>query len=119
MCIPRSRRPSYHGIIPDTEQEDLGLTVLHPTSQLKARSFLSVSLIYLPSQGILTILRSKDTSRQDFIFFCDRLATILVENALQYLPYSPVTVITPIGSEAAGHRSDAKVCSVCLRSILF
>lgn len=95
MCLPR--RVSYHDITP----EDLDLAVLPSTSQLK---------------GILTILRSKDTSRQDFIFFCDRLATLLVEFALQYLPYSPISVSTPTGAAASGHKSDAKyLCGVSIQ----
>ncbi|RDB25594.1 Uridine-cytidine kinase-like 1 [Hypsizygus marmoreus] len=80
--------------------EDLDLKVLPQTPQL---------------QGIYTILRSKTTSRQDFVFFVDRLSTILVEHALQYLPYAPKTVITPVGVESHGQKSDAKnMCGVSI-----
>lgn len=57
----------------------------------------------------MTILRSKETRRQDFIFFMDRLSTLLVEHALQHLPYTPKEVITPIGAEAQGKTIDAQV----------
>ena len=55
------------------------------------------------------MIRSKDTSRQDFIFFVDRLSTILVENALQYLPYVPKAVLTPLSVMYHGRQLDATV----------
>ncbi|TFK75223.1 armadillo/beta-catenin/plakoglobin [Pluteus cervinus] len=85
----------------DVRVEDLNLTVLPQTRQV---------------QGILTILRSKDTSRQDFIFFADRLSTILVECALQHLSYIPNTVVTPVGAKYTGKKLDSD--SVCGVSIL-
>jgi uridine kinase len=59
-------------------------------------------------QGIFTILRDKTTSRQDFVFFTDRLSTILVEYALELLPHAPKTVVTPVGVESHGQRIDAQ-----------
>jgi len=56
----------------------------------------------VPLQGILTVLREKGTSRQDFVFFADRLSTLLVEHALQFLPYFPKLVTTPIDSKVEG-----------------
>ncbi|KAG6813417.1 hypothetical protein H0H92_011396 [Tricholoma furcatifolium] len=80
--------------------ENLDLKVLPHTPQL---------------EGIYTILRSKDTSTQDFVFFVDRLSTLLVENALQYLPYAAKTVTTPVGAESHGKMLDAQnVCGVSI-----
>ncbi|KAG6851100.1 hypothetical protein H0H93_000980 [Arthromyces matolae] len=80
--------------------EDLDLKVLPQTPQLN---------------GIFTILRSKDTSTQDFIFFVDRLATLVVESALQFLPYVPKSVMTPTGVESPGKKLDAEyVCGVSI-----
>ena len=59
----------------------------------------------------MTIIRDVNCSRQDFIFFVDRLATLLVEKALEVLPYSSRTVITPVGVEYHGKQSDAVVSS--------
>lgn len=67
-------------------------------------------------QGTLTILRNKDTTKQDFVFFADRLATLLVEHALQHLPYDSHTVTTPVGVEAKGKKIRAE--SICGVSIL-
>ncbi|KAF8638288.1 hypothetical protein AX17_002308 [Amanita inopinata Kibby_2008] len=101
MAIPHLYLPSRSGS-PTIEYrlEDLNLTVLPQTPQV---------------QGIYTILRSKDTLRQDFIFFVDRLATLLVEYALQHLPYSPHRVITPVDVEFKGLKMDAKyICGVTI-----
>jgi uridine kinase len=81
--------------------EELGLTVLEQTPQLK--------IIY-------TILRDQTSTRQDFIFFTDRLATLLVERAMEQLPYREVTVETPVGVQSKGKAIDVEVCfpHVCL-----
>ena len=60
-------------------------------------------------QGILTILRDSKTSREDFIFFADRLATLLMEKATEHLPFVSKNVVTPIGVTAAGTELTAKV----------
>jgi uridine kinase len=65
--------------------------------------------VFTLEQGIFTILRDRTTSRQDFIFFTDRLSTLLVEHALQHLPYLPKTVATLVGVEAHGKSLDAQV----------
>jgi uracil phosphoribosyltransferase len=45
----------------------------------------------------MTILRDQETTRGDFIFFADRLSTLIVEKALTLLPYDKHTVTTPLG----------------------
>jgi uridine kinase len=60
-------------------------------------------------QGIYTMLRDKDCSRQNFIFFTDRLSTLLVEYALQHLPYAQKAVVTPVGVELNGKKLAAQV----------
>ena len=65
-------------------------------------------------QGIYSILRNKETSRSDFIFFVDRLATFISEKALEHLPYKPKTVVTPVGVEYHGKELDAKVRLILL-----
>ncbi|KAF8656224.1 hypothetical protein AX16_002660 [Volvariella volvacea WC 439] len=92
--------PVRHLSNPLLPVEDLKLTVLPKTNQI---------------EGIFTILRNKDTPRQDFIFFLDRLATILVETALQQLPFVPKAVTTPVDVEYQGKRLDAKwICGVSI-----
>ncbi|GHJ87771.1 hypothetical protein NliqN6_4173 [Naganishia liquefaciens] len=59
-------------------------------------------------RGILTILRNKDTDRSTFIFYADRLSSLVVERSLQLLPYKEKTVITPVGLEACGQEMVAR-----------
>ncbi|CDO74973.1 hypothetical protein BN946_scf184945.g45 [Trametes cinnabarina] len=58
------------------------------------------NLIVLPQtpqlRGIFTILRDRTTSREDFIFFTDRLSTYLSEKAVEFLPFKPKSVTTPV-----------------------
>lgn len=66
-----------------------------------------------PTQGIHTILRDKDCSREDFIHFSTRLSTIIVEEALKMLPYSAQSVTTPTGCDYDGKKLDISVRGVC------
>ncbi|KAH9002911.1 armadillo/beta-catenin/plakoglobin [Lactarius hatsudake] len=80
--------------------EELGLTVLEQTPQLK---------------GIYTVLRDRTSTRQDFIFFTDRLATLLVERAMEKLPYREVAVETPVGEQCMGKAIDVEsLCGVTI-----
>uniref|UniRef100_A0A0W0EXS7 Uridine kinase n=1 Tax=Moniliophthora roreri TaxID=221103 RepID=A0A0W0EXS7_MONRR len=97
MAIPRLRVPSRAS----TPMDQLNLTILPSTPQV---------------QGIFTILRAHNASRQDFIFFVDRLSTLLVETALQHLPFVPHSVVTPVGAKADGKKLGAKyVCGVSIQ----
>ncbi|EIM91258.1 armadillo/beta-catenin/plakoglobin [Stereum hirsutum FP-91666 SS1] len=80
--------------------EDLGLIVLEQTHQLR---------------GIYTILRDATTKKEDFIFFCDRLSTLLVEKAMEQLTFKSKSVITPVGVEAKGKELDVEsLCGVTI-----
>ncbi|EKM58295.1 uncharacterized protein PHACADRAFT_252504 [Phanerochaete carnosa HHB-10118-sp] len=65
-------------------------------------------------KGIMTILRDRTTSRGDFIFFVDRLATYLIEKAMEHLPYRPRTVTTPCEVDYQGVELDADLCGVSI-----
>ncbi|KAG1472858.1 hypothetical protein G6F56_001290 [Rhizopus delemar] len=47
-------------------------------------------------KGIHTILRNCLTRRDEFVFYADRLAVLLMEYAINMLPSEPLTVTTPI-----------------------
>ncbi|CAH2245327.1 uridine-cytidine kinase-like 1 [Pelobates cultripes] len=51
-----------------------------------------------------TIIRNKDTNRDEFIFYSKRLMRLLIEHALSFLPLQPVTVETPQGTLYQGKR---------------
>lgn len=57
----------------------------------------------------MTILRDQETERGDFIFYADRLSTLIVEKALTLLPYEKHTVTTPLGVEFEGVGRSTKV----------
>ncbi|KAG9037881.1 Uridine kinase [Tulasnella sp. JGI-2019a] len=77
-----------------------GTTVLSETPQLK---------------GIYTIMRNQETDRAEFIFQADRLATLVMEKAMEYLPFKPHPVETPIGVISTGKTLAANdVCGVSI-----
>lgn len=50
----------------------------------------------------MTILRDETTERGDFIFYADRLSTLIVEKALTLVPCRDVKVTTPVGASFTG-----------------
>jgi uridine kinase len=56
------------------------LSVLEQTPQLKA---------------IHSIIRNQETSKQDFVFYSDRLIRLAIEHGLNFLPFEEHNVITP------------------------
>ncbi|GAA5933468.1 uridine kinase family protein [Sporobolomyces koalae] len=68
-------------------------------------------------QGILTILRSTDTPAEDWIFFANRLSTLVAEHALSLLPYRSKPVETRSGSTYEGQEiaiSSDRLCGVSI-----
>ncbi|XP_077425733.1 uridine-cytidine kinase-like 1a isoform X1 [Vanacampus margaritifer] len=59
-------------------------------------------------RGLHTIIRNKETSRDEFIFYSKRLMRLLIEHALTFLPSQPCKVDTPQGHEYQGHRYGGK-----------
>ncbi|XP_077186203.1 uridine-cytidine kinase-like 1 isoform X4 [Paroedura picta] len=55
-------------------------------------------------RGMHTIIRNKDTTRDEFIFYSKRLMRLLIEHALSFLPLKTVTVETPQGTVYEGKR---------------
>ena len=92
-----------------------GVILLPQTPQLKVSILRTCSdhlITRVTFQGIYTLLRDATTKRQDFIFFVDRLATILVEKAMEQLPYRTTIVETPVGETSVGKVIDTEVRSL-------
>jgi hypothetical protein len=75
------------------------MAALHaPTTQSSPAS-IPPNVLTLPQtaqlEALYTIIRDKDTSRGDFIFYTDRVIRLLVEEGLNHLPVVPRTVETP------------------------
>ncbi|XP_036942378.1 uridine-cytidine kinase-like 1 isoform X2 [Acanthopagrus latus] len=59
-------------------------------------------------RGMHTIIRNKETNRDEFIFYSKRLMRLLIEHALSFLPLKPVSVETPQGGVYEGKRLNGK-----------
>ncbi|OIW32379.1 uridine kinase [Coniochaeta ligniaria NRRL 30616] len=75
------------------------VTVLKETPQLK---------------GMNTIIHDIDTSSEDFIFYFDRLAALLIEQALNNVSFESTTVTTSAGYTYNGLRPCGNVSAVIL-----
>lgn len=64
---------------------------------------------------IHTVIRNRDTSRDEFIFYSNRLMRIVIEFALALLPFEDVVVQTTNALQYEGKRhANAKVCGVSI-----
>ena len=68
-------------------------------------------------QGIYTILRNKSSTRVDFIFYADRLATLVCERSMCELPFRPKTITCPTTEVVDGKELDAQVSVVLLTDL--
>eukprot|EP01080_Neovahlkampfia_damariscottae_P002794 gene2794-4202_t len=65
-------------------------------------------------RAIHTIIRNQDSSKQDFLFYSDRIIRLAVEKALNFLPFENQTVITPTSEEYSGVNFSEKICGVSI-----
>lgn len=63
---------------------------------------------------LYTIVRDRETSRGDFVFYSDRIIRLLVEEGLNQLPVEPVTIQTPLSLPYEGHKFQGKICGVSI-----
>ncbi|HOC99958.1 MAG TPA: uracil phosphoribosyltransferase [Myxococcota bacterium] len=63
-------------------------------------------------KGLMTIIRDRETDRDRFIFYADRLIRLLVERSLEFLPVAPESVVTPTDATYAGARFLGQICAV-------
>eukprot|EP01126_Amoeba_proteus_P020062 TRINITY_DN2050_c0_g2_i1.p1 TRINITY_DN2050_c0_g2~~TRINITY_DN2050_c0_g2_i1.p1 ORF type:complete len:144 (+),score=12.90 TRINITY_DN2050_c0_g2_i1:76-507(+) len=65
--------------------------------------------------GLHTIIRNKATSREDFIFYSDRLNRLLIEEGLCQLPFTKKVVTTPTERVYNGIEfNHTKICGVSI-----
>jgi uracil phosphoribosyltransferase len=82
-----------------SDPEDPNLHVLAQTKQLRA---------------LHTIIRDRNATRQDFVFYSGRIMRLLIECALDQLPYAACDVQTPVGETYQGLRLASPVCGVSI-----
>ncbi|CAL8275589.1 unnamed protein product [Boreogadus saida] len=94
IVVPRVKwRRAVLASAPQTDPLPRTLSVLECTPQVR---------------GLHTIIRDKETSRDEFIFYSKRLMRLLIEHALTFLPSQPCTIQTPQGQEYEGRRYKGK-----------
>jgi uridine kinase len=64
--------------------------------------------------GIHTLLMNPELPREDYIFYFDRLVAMLIEKAVDFLPFQPRQVITPQGHTYMGLKKTAEVSAVVI-----
>ncbi|GLT33101.1 hypothetical protein SLA2020_077150 [Shorea laevis] len=65
-------------------------------------------------RGMHTLIRDRETSKHDFIFYSDRLIRLVVEHGLGHLPFTEKQVVTPTGSVYTGVDFCKKLCGVSI-----
>jgi uracil phosphoribosyltransferase len=63
---------------------------------------------------LYTIVRDRNTSRGDFVFYSDRIIRLLVEEGLNQLPIEAHKIETPLGVTYDGQRFKGKICGVSI-----
>ncbi|CAH8610743.1 unnamed protein product [Heterobilharzia americana] len=91
----------------DDENETLDLPLKELQSSLNnsevdsVLSKFSKHIVLLPQSDhvrvLQTVIRNRDTTRNEFLFNADRLIRLIVEEGLNQLPYENVCVTTPTG----------------------
>ena len=77
----------------------------------------SLKLLPQTSQvsGIQTIIRNRNTSRNEFVFYSERLMRLVFEYALSFLPHESYQVKTPQNIQYEGIRfSGVGLCGVSI-----
>ncbi|KAG8384961.1 hypothetical protein BUALT_Bualt04G0172600 [Buddleja alternifolia] len=65
-------------------------------------------------RGMHTLIRDRDISKHDFVFYSDRLIRLVVEHGLGHLPFTEKQIITPTGSIYTGVDFCKKLCGVSI-----
>ncbi|ORY16714.1 uridine-cytidine kinase 2 [Clohesyomyces aquaticus] len=65
-------------------------------------------------RGIHSLIMDPKTTREDYIFYFDRMAAILVEKAVDFLRFQPTQVTTPQGGLYMGLKKSAEVSAVVI-----
>jgi uracil phosphoribosyltransferase len=63
-------------------------------------------------RALHTVVRDRDASREDFVRYARRIIRLLLEHALDQLPFEEHRVRTPVGESYPGLRFTSKLCAV-------
>ncbi|PHJ24886.1 uracil phosphoribosyltransferase [Cystoisospora suis] len=65
-------------------------------------------------RAMMTIIRDAETSKEEFVFYADRLIRLIIEEALNELPFERKDVVTPLGATYHGVSFSSKICGVSI-----
>lgn len=92
--------------------------IISTSSPLGSREEFGPNLIRLrvtnQIKELQTVIRDKNTSRSDFIFYADRLIRLVVEEGLNQLPYNKEVIVTPTGYKYEGLHYEEGNCGVSI-----
>ncbi|MFF8974897.1 uracil phosphoribosyltransferase [Streptomyces sp. NPDC014995] len=63
-------------------------------------------------RAIHTIIRDKDCTREDFVFYSRRVIRLLLEAGMDLLPFTKKDITTPVGATYQGFEFATKICAV-------
>lgn len=63
-------------------------------------------------KGMHTLLLNPSTTREDFVFYFDRMVALLIETACDFLPFTSYTITTPQNNLYTGLKKNADVSAV-------
>ncbi|KAF9243520.1 uracil phosphoribosyltransferase-domain-containing protein [Melanogaster broomeanus] len=108
IVVPGSNNSVAIELISTHIRRQMNERARHFRKHITARSVDELSCLAL-------FMSRTSTSRQDFVFFVDRLATFLIEKAMELLPYREKVVVTPTEAESSGKELDVKnICGVSI-----
>ncbi|KAJ5809453.1 Uridine kinase [Penicillium pulvis] len=100
------------------EKSEAHTEELHRLGLIAAKVELPHNVHVLPATpqivGMNTILQNPETEEVDFVFYFDRLASILIERALDMTQYGPINVETPQGNKYMGLSPRGAVSAVAI-----
>ncbi|KJH48475.1 uridine kinase [Dictyocaulus viviparus] len=65
-------------------------------------------------RGLHTFIRNKNTKRDEIIFYTERLTRILIEEAMNFMPYKDVEIELSSGQRIKGCRQCAQICGIAI-----
>ncbi|KAM1323433.1 hypothetical protein PS2_044326 [Malus domestica] len=94
----------------------IDLIVQHIRTKLGQHDLCKIYIIQSTFQirGMHTLIRDREISKHDFIFYSDRLIRLVVEHGLGHLPFTEKQIITPTGSVYTGVDFCKKLCGVSI-----
>ena len=81
---------------------------------INGKQYLQLTTLKMTPQlrTLMTIVRDKNTKRNDFIFYADRINRLLIEEGLNFLPTQEKIVETRTGEKYVGVEFVGKICAV-------